>query len=82
MNFYAENHKTEAIKPSAATGYTKKEERINAVIELCRKHGYVVRKDIESELKISQATAIILLRELTEDGLWIKKVRKRTCGII
>lgn len=54
-------------------GYTRKEERINAIIELCHKNGYVVRRDIETELNISQATAILLLRELTEDGLLVKK---------
>lgn len=49
-----------------------KEERIGAVIQLCRKNGYVVRKDVENELKISQATAILLLRDLTRDGVLVK----------
>ena len=52
---------------------TKKEERINTVLELCHRNGYVVRKDIEEELGISQATAILLLRELTEDGTLLKR---------
>lgn len=52
---------------------TKKEERINTVLELCHRNGYVVRKDIEEELGISQATAILLLRELTEGGILLKK---------
>ena len=74
INFYAENSEApEEAKPRLTTSYTKKEERINAIIELCRKNGYVIRKDIEAELNISQATAILLLRELTEDGLLDKK---------
>lgn len=73
-NFHTEDHRVaEEIKPWIATGYTKKEERIDTIIKLCRKNGYVVRKDIEVELKISQAAAILLLRELTEEGLLIKK---------
>lgn len=74
INFYPENRKvSEETKSRLTTSYTKKEERINAVVALCRKNGYVIRKDIEAELKISQATAILLLRELTEDGLLEKK---------
>ncbi len=48
-----------------------KEERINTVIELCRKNGYIMRTDIQRALNISQATAILLLRELTASGLLI-----------
>lgn len=60
-------------RPKAATSYSKKGERINAVVALCRKKGYVIRKDIQTELNLSQATAILLLRELTEDGVLVKK---------
>lgn len=47
----------------------QKEERINTVIELCRQKGYVTRREIQGALNISQATAILLLRELTQRGL-------------
>ena len=33
------------------------------VIGLCRENGWVVRKDVEAALGVSQATAILLLRE-------------------
>ena len=50
-----------------------KEERVEAVVSLCRKNGFVVRKDIEQTLHISQATAILLLREMVTEGLLTKK---------
>ena len=52
---------------------TKKEERINAVLELCQSKGSVVRSDAETALGVSQSTAILLLRELTDEGVLIKK---------
>ena len=44
-----------------------KEERVEAVVSLCRKNGFVVRKDIEQALHVSQATAILLLREMVAE---------------
>ena len=55
------------------TSNSKKEERVEAVVNLCRKNGFVVRKDIEQTLHISQATAILLLREMVAEGLLTKK---------
>lgn len=73
-NFHVEDQKTPNIrKTSGFTSVTKKEERINAVLRLCRSKGFIVRSDIEMELGVSQATAILLLRELTDDGVLIKK---------
>ena len=43
------------------------------MLALCGRNGYVVRRDLERELGISQATAILLLREMTRDGLLVKK---------
>lgn len=73
-NFRAEEQKAlNTRKTSSFTSMTKKEERINAVLKLCRSKGYIVRSDIEMELGVSQSTAILLLRELTDDGVLIKK---------
>lgn len=73
-NFYAEERKVPAApKPGGAGSVTKKEERIDTVLKLCRKQGFVVRSDVEAALGISQATAILLLRELTNDGVLIKR---------
>ncbi len=55
-----------------------KEERVEAVVSLCRKNGFVVRKDIEQALHVSQATAILLLREMVADGLLTKKGAAKT----
>lgn len=52
---------------------TKKEERINAVLELCCSKGFIVRSDVEMALGVSQSTAILLLRELIDDEVLIKK---------
>lgn len=78
INFRAEEEKTpNTRKTSGFTSVTKREERMNAVLKLCRIKGSIVRSDIEMELGVSQATAILLLRELTDDGVLIKKGKTR-----
>lgn len=73
-NFLTEEEKTpNTRKTSGFTSVSKKEERMNAVLKLCRSKGSIVRSDIEMELGVSQSTAILLLRELTDDGVLIKK---------
>lgn len=74
INFHAEEQKAPNIlKTSGITSATKREERINIVLELCRSKGFIVPSDVEMELGVSQSTAILLLRELTDDGVLIKK---------
>ncbi len=73
-NFHAEEQKASTIpKTGVSTSVSKKEERISAVLELCRSKGSIVRSDVEIVLGVSQSTAILLLRELTDDGVLIKK---------
>ena len=73
-NFHTEEQKIQYIsKTGGSTSMIKKEERINAVLKLCRSKGYIVRSDVEMALGVSQSTAILLLRELTDDGVLIKK---------
>lgn len=73
-NFHAEEQKAPNIpKTGGSTSVTKKEERMNAVLELCRSKSFIVRSDVEMALGVSQSTAILLLRELTDDGVLIKK---------
>ena len=43
------------------------------VIGLCRENGWAVRKDVEAALGTSQATVILLLREVTRDVLLEKQ---------
>ncbi|MCI8549088.1 MAG: AAA family ATPase [Lachnospiraceae bacterium] len=73
-NFHAERQKTlHNSKTGGSTSVTKKEERMNAVLELCHNKGSIVRSDVEMTLGVSQSTAILLLRELTDEGVLIKK---------
>jgi len=73
-NFHAEEQKSSLTpKTSGSTSVTKKEERISTVLDLCRSKGSIVRSDVEMALGVSQSTAILLLRELTDDGVLIKK---------
>lgn len=73
-NFHAEKQKVSPTsKTSGSTSVTKKEERISTVLDLCRSKGSIVRSDVEIALGVSQSTAILLLRELTDDGVLIKK---------
>ena len=74
INFYTEEQKVPNIsKSGGSTGVIKKKERIQTVLELCRRKGSIVRRDVEIVLGVSQSTAILLLRELTDDGVLIKK---------
>ena len=69
INYYTEKKTSEEVPPTAKT---KKDDRKNAVIALCRKNEAVTRKDIETTLGLSQASAISLLREMSESGTLIK----------
>ncbi len=78
LNYAKENgNKTEAAR-RPFTNNSKKEERVEDVINLCRKNGFVVRKDIEQTLHVSQSTAILLLREMVADGLLAKNGAAKT----
>ena len=50
-----------------------KAERQEILLRLAEKQGYIIRKDVEAELKVSQATAILILRDMVEKGLLIKE---------
>ncbi|GAA0804141.1 putative DNA binding domain-containing protein [Faecalicatena orotica] len=72
-NFHAEDKDLDTPKTDSFTSVAKKEERMNAVLKLCRSKGSIVRSDVEMALGVSQSTAILLLRELTDGGILIKK---------
>lgn len=73
-NFRPEEQKSWNIfKAGSFTSINKKEERIAKVLELCRRKGFIVRSDVENALGVSQSTAILLLRELVDDGVLMKK---------
>lgn len=66
---YAGVHKE---RPTAPVKVTNKADRKEIVLQLAKKQGYIVRKDVEAALNISQATAILLLRDMVESGLLVK----------
>lgn len=77
-NFRPEEQKVWNIsKADNFTSINKKEERIAIVLELCRRKGFIVRSDVENALGVSQSTAILLLRELVDDGVLMKKGRTK-----
>lgn len=73
FNYEKENGGTAGEITHLQTGGARKERRVEAVVGLCEKNGFIIRKDIEQALHISQATAILLLREMVSDGLLVKK---------
>lgn len=50
-----------------------KVDRQEILLRLAEERGYIVRKDVEGALKVSQATAILILRDMVEKGLLIKE---------
>lgn len=52
---------------------TNKLDRTEQILHLTERQGFITRKDIETELNVSQATAILILRELTTQGLLLRE---------
>lgn len=61
------------VPATAPLKVTNKANRQAILLRLAEKQGYIVRKDVEAELKVSQATAILILRDMVEKGLLIKE---------
>ena len=73
-NYRTESQNSQAIgRNSGETSASKKEDRIHKILDLCHSKGSLVRADVEEVLGVSQSTAILLLRELVEEGVLIKK---------
>lgn len=70
INYVGERKDTTATAPIKVTD---KYDRHEIIIKLAEKQGYIVRKDVETELRVSQATAILILREMVEKGLLVKE---------
>ena len=51
----------------------RRDERQKTLLGLAEKQGYIIRKDVETELKVSQATAILILRDMLKKGLLVKE---------
>ena len=59
--------------PTAPLKIRGKSDREEIILQLAEKQGYILRKDIERELAVSQATAILIIREMVERGLLVKE---------
>lgn len=76
-NYQVENQGS--LSTGKANGNTseKKDARIATILKLCQDQGSIVRTDVEKSLGVSQATAILLLRGLVDDGVLVKKGKGR-----
>lgn len=52
---------------------TDKADRQEILLRLAERQGHIIRKDVESTLMVSQATAILILRDMVEKGLLTKE---------
>ena len=59
--------------PTSPTKVKKNADRKGCILQLAKKQGYITRKDVEAELSVSQATAILILRDMVETGLLTKE---------
>ena len=59
--------------PTAPLKPTGKSDREEIILQIAEKQGYILRKDIERELNVSQATAILIIREMVDRGLLVKE---------
>lgn len=63
----------EEKKPVTQSKAVSKKDRQAAVLQLAKKQGTIVRKDVEAALQVSQATAILILREMVDKGVLVKE---------
>jgi len=70
MNYIGE---CKNVTTAAPRRVADKAARQEILLRLAEKQGYIVRKNVESKLKVSQATAILILRDMVEKGLLIKE---------
>ena len=63
----------EEKKPVTQSKAVSKKDRQATVLQLAKKQGTIVRKDVEAALQVSQATAILILREMVDKGVLVKE---------
>jgi ATP-dependent DNA helicase RecG len=72
-NYQVENQGSLSTGKANSSISGKKDARIATILKLCQDQGSIVRTDVEKALDISQSTAILLLREMVDEGTFIKK---------
>src|SRR5699024_9899940 len=68
-NFTGERKET---TPAAPARTKDRAHRQDTILRLAKKQGAVTRKDVENALQVSQSMAILILREMVEQGLLMK----------
>lgn len=76
-NYQVENQGSLSTGKANSSISGKKDARIATILKLCQDQGSIVRTDVEKALGVSQATAILLLRGLVDDGVLVKKGKGR-----
>ena len=67
------HHASSTNNPHASYRSHAMTQREQQIYQLFEQTPHIVRKDVEEALQVSQATAILLLREMVEKGLLIKR---------
>lgn len=67
------SYRKEIVPEQASAKIACITERERQVLQLFETKDFIVRRDVEESIEASQATAIILLREMVQDG-WIEKI--------
>lgn len=70
INYANDNKQVTAFEISKGTD---KVDRQEILLHLAEKQGSIIRKDVETCLQVSQATAILILRDMVEKGLLVKE---------
>lgn len=58
---------------AASTQALDKVDRTEIIRRMAKERGHIIRRDVEDVLEVSQATAILILRNMVEKGLLIKE---------
>lgn len=75
-NYYRE-HAAYRLEEETAVYTVPKDAREATVMRLCQKHGSVGRMEVQTALGVSQSMAILILREMVDKGLLVKRGNAR-----
>ena len=73
INFLTDDRVKNTLKNRTIIGMGDKEMRINAVLKQFENKDSFIRSDIEAELGISQSRAVLLIKEMLDDGIIIRE---------
>ena len=73
INFSTDDRVKNTLKNRTIAGMGDKEMRINAVLKQFENKDSFIRSDIEAELGISQSSAVLLIKEMLDDGIIIRE---------